>query len=134
MAENTAAEAAGNAEKRNKTAADLMSELAALLDKDEKEKKEKKRSNKSVFFERCPTTGERVYFSKCRKQSKSRRSSTVPSASQPHDHATSSAGNVDDDINTGECVIITTKIIKYSTLMISMAAIESHFNFVTLSL
>ncbi|XP_028397287.1 uncharacterized protein LOC114521080 isoform X2 [Dendronephthya gigantea] len=97
MAEKTRA---ANAKKKDKTAAELMSELAALLDKDEKEKKEKKRSNKSVFFERCPTTGERVYFSKRRKQTKSRRSLAVPSSSQHHDQGKTSAENVDDDINT----------------------------------
>ncbi|XP_028403336.1 uncharacterized protein LOC114526041 [Dendronephthya gigantea] len=97
MAEKSSA---AKVKKKDKTAAELMSELAALLDKDEKEKKEKKRSNKSVFFERCPTTGERVYFSKRRKQTKSRRSLAVPSSSELQDQGTTSAENVVDDINT----------------------------------
>ncbi|XP_028408830.1 uncharacterized protein LOC114531422 [Dendronephthya gigantea] len=97
MAEKSSA---AKVKKKDKTVAELMSELAALLDKDEKEKKEKKRSNKSVFFERCPTTGERVYFSKRRKQTKSRRSLAVPSSSELQDQGTTSAENVVDDINT----------------------------------
>lgn len=94
-----------SAGERNKTAADLMSELAALLENDEKKKKDKKRSNKSVFFQRCPTTGQRVYFSKRQQQNKTRRTAVAAVPSQlscPGTHeATTSAGNADNDIDIG---------------------------------
>ena len=96
MAENS------SATRRDKTAADLMSELAALLENDEKKEKERKRSNKSVFFQRCPRTGQRVYFSQRQQQYKSRRTAVRPVPTQPSDYqATTSTGNVDNDIDTG---------------------------------
>ena len=51
-------------EERNKTASDLMSELSSKLDEDDNKKK--KRSSKSVFYKRCPNTGQRTYFTKRR--------------------------------------------------------------------
>ncbi len=91
-----------------------MSELAALLENDEKKKKEKTRSNRSVFFQRCPTTGQRVYFSKRQQQCKSRRA--VPS--QPQDQATTSAEIVDNDIDICVWVIITSKTINCKTSIV----------------
>ncbi len=107
MAENS------SATKKKKTVAHLMSELAALLENDEK-KKEKTRSNRPVFFQRYPTTGQRVYFSKRQQQCKSRRA--VPS--QPQDQVTTSAENVDNDIDIGVWVIITSKTINCKTSIV----------------
>ena len=52
-----------------------------------------------MFFQRCPTAGQRVYFSKRLQQNKTRRTAV---AATPGTHeATTSAGNADNDIDIG---------------------------------
>ncbi len=56
MAENS------SATKKNKTAADLMSELAALLENDEKKKKEKREAIGLCFFNDAQLQGSMFIF------------------------------------------------------------------------